>query len=269
MDLEARAGSRGPHRRCPPAAPRSRGLAIYRGRQMLDRVGDAGPWRAPILHEADVPAVFAHPPSPACGRLAPGHSPTDTDPVGENARQARIRPGASRSEKASTSAGWPTGKRAFISPAASVTMRWRRGRLSCTQICTTLTDVTADQGAVRRPLVAFNVSRLGDHERQPLCVLIRDAHLAQTTGGLWGRTSWKWLTIELLFVLEQYRGSGLGSEIMRLAEEEAIRRGCIGAWLDTHTPEASTFYEKRGFERFGLIEDFPPSHSRIFLRKHF
>ncbi|MFC7557102.1 GNAT family N-acetyltransferase [Pseudoroseomonas wenyumeiae] len=77
-------------------------------------------------------------------------------------------------------------------------------------------------------------------------------------GGLWGRTSWKWLTIELLFVPERYRGCGLGSEVMRLAEEEAIRRGCIGAWVDTHTYEASTFYEKQGFERFGLIDEYPP-----------
>lgn len=127
----------------------------------------------------------------------------------------------------------------------------------------------AAHGAILHPLVAFNVSMLGDHGRTPLCVLIQGADTEQVTGGLWGRTSWKWLTIELLFVPEKYRGCGLGSEVMRLAEEEAIRRGCIGAWVDTHTYEASIFYEKQGFERFGLIDEYPPGHSRIFLQKRF
>ncbi|RKK01676.1 GNAT family N-acetyltransferase [Pseudoroseomonas wenyumeiae] len=123
--------------------------------------------------------------------------------------------------------------------------------------------------AILHPLVALNVSKVGDHERTPLGVLIQDPLTGQVTGGLWGRTSWKWLTIELLFVPEVYRGQGLGSAVMQLAEKEAIRRGCIGAWLDTHSFQAPGFYEKQGFERFGLIDDYPPGHSRIFFRKHF
>lgn len=127
----------------------------------------------------------------------------------------------------------------------------------------------AAYGAILQPLVAFNVGKLGDHERMPLCVLIQDAQTQQVTGGLWGRTSWKWLTIELLYVPELDRGCGLGSDAMRLAEQEAIRRGCIGAWVDTHNHQASGFYEKQGFSRFGMIDDYPPGHSRIFLQKRF
>lgn len=121
--------------------------------------------------------------------------------------------------------------------------------------------------AILYPLVALNVSKVGDHKRIPLGVLIQDPLTEQVTGGLWGRTSWKWLTIELLFVPEVYRGQGLGSAVMRLAEEEAIRRGCIRAWLDSHSFQTPGFYEKLGFERFGLIDDYPPGHSRIFFQK--
>ena len=31
--------------------------------------------------------------------------------------------------------------------------------------------------------------------------------------------------------------------------------------------EARGFYERLGYAAFGLIEDYPPGHSRIFLKK--
>lgn len=47
------------------------------------------------------------------------------------------------------------------------------------------------------------------------------------------------------------------------------RLSLSGAWVDTHTYQASSFYEKQDFERFGLIDEHPPGHSRIFLGKRF
>ena len=55
--------------------------------------------------------------------------------------------------------------------------------------------------------------------------------------------------------------------MMKLAEEEAIRRGCVGAWLDTHSFQARPFYEKLGYTVFGVLENFPPGHTRYYLRK--
>jgi GNAT superfamily N-acetyltransferase len=75
--------------------------------------------------------------------------------------------------------------------------------------------------------------------------------------------------VELLFVPESLRRGGLGRRLMRDAEEEAIRRGCRGAWLDTFSFQARGFYERLGYAAFGLIEDYPPGHSRIFLKKTF
>lgn len=54
---------------------------------------------------------------------------------------------------------------------------------------------------------------------------------------------------------------------MRLAEEEAVRRGCLGAWLDTFSFQARGFYERLGYSVFGVIEGYPPGHSRFFLKK--
>jgi hypothetical protein len=54
---------------------------------------------------------------------------------------------------------------------------------------------------------------------------------------------------------------------MRMAEEEAVRRGCVTAWLDTYDFQARGFYERLGYELFGTIEGHAPVYPRYFLRK--
>jgi hypothetical protein len=52
-----------------------------------------------------------------------------------------------------------------------------------------------------------------------------------------------------------------------MAEAEAVRRGCHGAQLDTYSFQAQGFYEKLGYAVFGIVEDYPSGHSRIYLSK--
>jgi GNAT superfamily N-acetyltransferase len=77
------------------------------------------------------------------------------------------------------------------------------------------------------------------------------------------------LRIDRLVVAEAMRGTGLGRQTMSLAEDEAQRRGCRGAWLDTYSFQARRFYERLGYTVFGTLADYPPGHSRIFLSKTF
>lgn len=131
-----------------------------------------------------------------------------------------------------------------------------------------LTDEPASDAreAILNHLVRFNVERAGPYDWRPLAVLITDRGTAETIGGLWGRTCWKWLCVELLFIPENCRGSGIGSSLMRQAEEEAIRRGCVGAWLDTFSYQAPGFYERLGYTLFGTIERYPPGLDRLFCQ---
>jgi GNAT superfamily N-acetyltransferase len=132
-----------------------------------------------------------------------------------------------------------------------------------------LTDSPPDEArdVILTGLINFNRQMLGDGQGTPLAVLIRN-DAGTIVGGLLGRTSkWQWLFVELLFVPESLRGRGLARELLARAEEEAKRRGCLGAWLDTFNRDARAIYERCGFAVFGEIPDYPPGNVRTFLSK--
>ena len=125
----------------------------------------------------------------------------------------------------------------------------------------------AAREVIVRGLTQFNEANTGKLDHRPLAVLLRDPESGATLGGLWGRTAWRYLFVELLFVPEALRRGGVGSELMRRAEAEAAERGCHAAWLDTFSFQARGFYEKLGYSVFGQLDAYPPGHSRFFMRK--
>lgn len=117
-------------------------------------------------------------------------------------------------------------------------------------------------------LLRFNDAGSGrPYDHHMLVVSITDPTTKEITGGLWGSTSYDYLHIDMLFVPEQFRRQRLGTAIMKKAEEEAVRRGCRGSYLDTFSFQARGFYEKLGYAVFGALEDTPPGHSRFFMKK--
>ncbi|WP_414447782.1 GNAT family N-acetyltransferase [Burkholderia sp. 22PA0099] len=133
----------------------------------------------------------------------------------------------------------------------------------------TLTD-QADEAVRKRivePLVQYNVNATGAPAgHRPLVVALRDAG-GEIVGGLWGMTGYEWLFTQLLVVPEAARGSGVGTRLMRLAEQEAVARGCHHAWLDTFSFQARPFYERLGYACFAELPDYPTGFSRYFMKK--
>jgi GNAT superfamily N-acetyltransferase len=124
--------------------------------------------------------------------------------------------------------------------------------------------------AIARPLVAFNNSRASQPEDyRPLVMVLTDGDGGDILGGLWADTNFAHMHVDLLFVPETLRGLGLGRQMLLQAEQEAVVRGCRGAWLDTYNFQARGFYERLGYVVFGTLDDYPPGQSRIFLRKAF
>lgn len=129
------------------------------------------------------------------------------------------------------------------------------------------TDVADDglRNGILAPLVEYNVQRTQRHDHRPLVVAVEDTRGA-VLGGLWGQTAYDWLYVQLLVVPEALRGRGLGSNLMTRAEDEARRRGCHSAWLDTFEFQARGFYERLGYECFAELPDYPVG-GRHFMKK--
>jgi GNAT superfamily N-acetyltransferase len=115
-------------------------------------------------------------------------------------------------------------------------------------------------------LKSFNRAKISDQRRGHLTFFLRDAE-GSIVGGVHGSNGWGWLYIRILWVSETVRGSGYGTALMQKAEREARHRGCRHIYLDTFSFQAVDFYLKLGYEIFGELEDFPPGHKRVFLRK--
>ena len=123
-----------------------------------------------------------------------------------------------------------------------------------------------DVRAVREAIYAYNRSKAGDQQYEPLTIFLRDSR-GRLVGGLLGSTYWRWLTMDFLWVAEDLRGRGHGRQLLMAAEREALRRGCKHACLDTFSFQSKGFYERLGYVAFGALDDFPGEHGRYFLRK--
>lgn len=86
-------------------------------------------------------------------------------------------------------------------------------------------------------------------------------------GGIQGDTLFKWLNIKYLWVDKSLRGQDYGTKLMALANEEAVKRGCVGLMLNTMSFQARGFYEKLGFTVFATQEGYPPGGACYYMRK--
>ena len=123
----------------------------------------------------------------------------------------------------------------------------------------------ADEAAVVRGLLAFNEEWLGPSNELPVRLVARDDD--GVAGGLLGHIRWKWLYVAKLWVDERARGQGVGTKLLMAAEDLARARGCTGAFLDTFEYQARPFYEKLGYELFGMLDGYPPGYRQFYLRK--
>lgn len=140
-------------------------------------------------------------------------------------------------------------------------------RTAAPAICVTETPATADVALISDALDDFNTEVTGVADRQTLAVLVRDPQTSELLGGLTGRTSLGLLFVDLFYLPTHLRGSGIGSEVLRLAEAEGRRRGCRTAVLYTISFQAPEFYKKRGWRIFGEVPCDPPGTSRVFMMK--
>ena len=119
---------------------------------------------------------------------------------------------------------------------------------------------------VTESLASFNVAATGLSAWYPVGFFLKSRSgewLGGLTGIIWGG----WLHVTHLWVASAVRRQRHGTRLLQSAEDYAVERGCIAATLETTSFEARPFYEKRGYEVFATLGDYPPGHSKFFLRK--
>jgi GNAT superfamily N-acetyltransferase len=110
-------------------------------------------------------------------------------------------------------------------------------------------------------------SKFPPYEAKELCIVRRGGPEGAVVAGLTGKTFWNWLYIDMLWVDDALRGQGVGSALMQAAEQEAKKRGCVGAYLWTESFQGEGFYPKLGYKEFVRMDDFPIGHQRIGFMK--
>lgn len=98
--------------------------------------------------------------------------------------------------------------------------------------------------------------------------VIRDEH-EQVAAGIIINIHWYWLHIDVLSVQPSYQQTGLGTRLLREAEDYAKAQGCVGAYLDTMSFQAPEFYAKHGYEVLAKLEGLPKDMHKIYLFKRF
>lgn len=87
-------------------------------------------------------------------------------------------------------------------------------------------------------------------------------------GSLIGMTWGYWLQVQLLWVDEEQRGKGIGTQLLSRAEFTARERGCRYALIDTFNFQAKDFYLSRGYHTKMTLDACPVNQQRYYLTKN-
>ena len=114
---------------------------------------------------------------------------------------------------------------------------------------------------------AFNIAQTGIAFGGWLTCFVRDDQ-GKIVAGLHGYVWGDCCQIETLWVFAGLRGQGYGTRLLQAAEQEALRRGCTLAVLDTFSFQAPEFYRKQGYEVAGVVDGYPrPPYQHFYLQK--
>ena len=113
---------------------------------------------------------------------------------------------------------------------------------------------------------SYNCSKREAAESEPLNLYVEDDS-GELMAGLVAETFGNWLEIEYLFVKEDLRGQGIGSQLLQQAESEAKKRHCRYVFVNTYQFQAPDFYKKHGYEEVFTLKDYPYTGQRHYYQK--
>ena len=113
---------------------------------------------------------------------------------------------------------------------------------------------------------SYNRSKREAAESEPLNIYVEDDS-GELMAGLVAETFGNWLEIEYLFVKEELRRQGIGTQLLQQAESEAKKRNCRFAFVNTYQFQAPAFYQKYGYKEVFTLKDYPYTGQRHYYQK--
>jgi ribosomal protein S18 acetylase RimI-like enzyme len=118
-----------------------------------------------------------------------------------------------------------------------------------------------------RKYVSDHVGKLRKKYQEIQIKLVVKNKEGQVIGGLSAGTTLKTIYLSYLWVDKMHQGQGYGRDLLTKAERIAVENRCIswqGNVLSFQSPE---FFQKLGFENFGVSDGYPDSIKEYFLIK--
>lgn len=113
---------------------------------------------------------------------------------------------------------------------------------------------------------AYNQSKREPSKSEPLNIYVEDEQ-GNLIAGMVAETFGNWLEIEYLYVQEDFRGQGIGSNILNRTEKEARERKCNYSFVNTYQFQAPDFYKKHGYEEVFALKEYPYTGERYYYTK--
>jgi GNAT superfamily N-acetyltransferase len=119
--------------------------------------------------------------------------------------------------------------------------------------------------ALLQLLNEYSLEKIGGHAAVTLQFAARD-DAGNLLGGVTGRVLHGVLSVHLLALVPTARRAGLGAQLLKTLEEAARAQGATVARVDTLEFEAPDFYQKQGYEVFGILGE-QSGRRQFFLSK--
>jgi len=127
----------------------------------------------------------------------------------------------------------------------------------------------ADYKFVCDQLYNYNVRATNGLLKKPgqdINLFLKDSAGA-VVGGLFCETWSYGLYLDVFWIDEKYRHQGYGEQMIQEAERRGKELGCMFAHTCTFTYQAPDFYQKMGYEVFGVNDEYPDGIKQFFLKK--